>query len=216
MRKILFAALAALASAASHKGKFVSVSNEIPILEDDTPAQIYYLSVSYDFDFGYGFETAQEDAADDGVNGPLIVDNWVQFELWSDANIGFTLNLLGLHIADINVNIVPFKIIPLWFSIYNTHPYRVATDGELNLFTEIGYELHALEVQLQYVFSNFLPSVSLYDVLFDNAAPLPVNPLNAVTDINDRTDAGWHYSSGKEDFKDDPYFKFNALEFILE
>ena len=216
MRKILFAALAALASAASHKGKFVSVSNEIPILKDTTPAKIYYLSVSYDFDFGYGFETAQEDAADDGVNGPLIVDNWVQFELWSDANIGFTLNLLGLHIADINVNIVPFKIIPLWFSIYNTHPYRVATDEKFNLFTEIGYELHALEVQLQYVFSNFLPSVSLYDVLFDNAAPLPVNPLDAVTDINDRTDAGWHYSSGKEDFKDDPYFKFNALEFILE
>ena len=113
---------------------------------------------------------------------------------------------------------MPFKIIPLWFSIYNTHPYRVAK-GDINdlyLFTEIGYELHAGEVQLQYVFSNFLPSVSLYDVLFDNAQPLPVNPLTeTVTDINDRTDAGWHYSSGKEDFKDDPYFKFNALEFIL-
>ena len=217
MRKILFAALAALASAASHKGKFVSVSNEIPIYKDADPAQKLYLSVSYDFDFGYGFETAQEDAADDGVNGPLIVDNWVQFELWSDANIGFTLNLLGLHIADINVNIVPFKIIPLWFSIYNTHPYRVANSADLNLFTEIGYELHALEVQLQYVFSNFLPSVSLYDVLFDGAAPLPVNPLTeTVTDINDRTDAGWHYTSAKEDFKDDPYFKFNALEYILE
>jgi hypothetical protein len=216
MRKILFAALAALASAASHKGKFVSVSNEIPILKDADPAQKFYLSVSYDFDFGYGFETAQEDAADDGVNGPLIVDNWVQFELWSDANIGFTLNLLGLHIADINVNIVPFKIIPLWFSIYNTHPYRVATDGELNLFTEIGYELHALEVQLQYVFSNFLPSVSLYDVLFNGDAVLPVNPLTeTVTDINARTDAGWDYTSAKEDFKDDPYFKFNALEYIL-
>jgi hypothetical protein len=217
MRKILFAALAALASAASHKGKFVSVSNEIPIFAD--PAQKFYLSVSYDFDFGYGFETDQENVADDGVNGPLIVDNWVQFELWSDANIGFTLNLLGLHIADINVNIVPFKIIPLWFSIYNTHPYRVANDADLNLnlFTEIGYELHALEIQLQYVFSNFLPSVSLYDVIFNNGAVLPVNPLTeTVTDINDRTDAGWHYTSGKEDFKDDPYFKFNALEFILE
>ena len=216
MRKILFAALAALASAASHKGKFVSVSNEVAILKDATPAQKFYLSVSYDFDFGYGFETDQENVADDGVNGPLIVDNWVQFELWSDANIGFTLNLLGFHIADINVNIVPFKIIPLWFSIYNTHPYRVANGDELNLFTQIGYELHAVEVQLQYVFSNFLPSVSLYDVHFNGDAVLPVNPLTeTVTDINDRTDAGWHYTSAKEDFKDDPYFKFNALEYIL-
>jgi hypothetical protein len=143
MRKILFAALAALASAASHKGKFVSVSNEVAILKDDDPALKYYLSVSYDFDFGYGFETAQEDAADDGVNGPLIVDNWVQFELWSDANIGFTLNLLGLHIADINVNIVPFKIIPLWFSIYNTHPYRLLNGDALNVFTEAGWGVAA-------------------------------------------------------------------------
>ena len=57
MRKVLFAALAALASAASHKGKFVSVSNEIPILADADPAQAFYLSVHYDFDFGYGFQT---------------------------------------------------------------------------------------------------------------------------------------------------------------
>lgn len=216
MRKILFAALAALASAASHKGTFVSVSKEIPVLFDADPAQKYYLSVSYDFDFGYGFETDQEPVADDGVNGPLIVDNWVQFELWSDANIGFTLNLLGFHIADINVNIVPFKIIPLWFSIYNTHPYRVLNGDELTLFTQIGYELHAVEVQLQYVFSNFLPKVSLYDFLFEGAEPLPVNALTeTITDINARTDAGWDYTSGKEDFKDDPYFKFNALEYIL-
>ena len=41
MRKVLFAALAALASAASHKGKFVSVSNEIPILADADPAQAF-------------------------------------------------------------------------------------------------------------------------------------------------------------------------------
>ena len=113
---------------------------------------------------------------------------------------------------------MPFKIIPLWFSIYNTHPYRIL-EGEtpFNLFTQIGYELHAVEVQLQYVFSNFLPSVSLYDVLFNSGDVLPVNPLTeTVTDINDRTDAGWHYASGKEDFKDDPYFKFNLLEFIIK
>ena len=124
MRSILFAAIAALASAASHKGKLVSVANEIPVFADKIPAQKYYLSVSYDFDFGYSFETDQWFSAEDS-DGPLIVDNFVQFVLWSEANIGFTLNLLGLHIADINVNIVPFKIIPLWFSIYHTHPYRL-------------------------------------------------------------------------------------------
>jgi hypothetical protein len=41
MRKILFAALVALASAVSHKGKFVSVSNEMALLADAEPAQKY-------------------------------------------------------------------------------------------------------------------------------------------------------------------------------
>ena len=216
MRKILFATLAALASAASHRGKLVSLSNEVPILADADPATKYYLSVSYDFDFGYGLATDQEPAADDGVNGPLIVDNWVQFELWSELNIGFTLNLLGFHIGDFNVAIEPLHIVPLWFSLYNTHPFRVFKGDDLNIFTEMGYELHAGEVQFQYVFSNFLPKVSLYDVLFEDAAPLPDNAITATPlDINARADAGWDYTSSKEDFKDDPYLHFNALEYIL-
>jgi hypothetical protein len=84
---------------------------------------------------------------------------------------------MGLHICDVNVNIMPLDIIPLWFSIYNTHPYRVLNGDELNIFTQMGYGLRAGEVQLQYVFSNFLPSVSLSDFLFDGASAVPVNPL---------------------------------------
>jgi hypothetical protein len=114
------------------------------------------------------------------------------------------------------VKIVPFKIIPLWFSIYNTHPSRVAKGADLNIFTQMGYELHAGEVQLQYVFSNFLPKVSLFDALFDGKSALPVNILTeTVTDINERESAGWIYTSEKEAFKDDPYIKFNLLEYIL-
>jgi hypothetical protein len=123
---------------------------------------------------------------------------------------------LGLHISNISVNIVPFKIIPLWFSIYNTHPSRVAKGDALNIFTQMGYELHAGEVQLQYVFSNFLPKVSLYDALFDGKSALPANILTeTVTDINERESAGWNYTSEKEAFKDDPYLKFSLLEYIL-
>ena len=81
----------------------------------------------------------------------------------------------------------------------------------------MGYELHGGEIQFQYVFSNFLPSVSLYDFIFEGAEPLPVNPLTeTITDINDRTDAGWDYSNSKEDFKDDPYLHFNVLEYLLD
>ena len=143
MRKILFAALAALASAASHKGKFVSVSKEIPILADADPAQAFYISVHYDFDFGYAVQTSQDNVADDGITGPLLVDNWIQFKLWSDSNIGLNINLMGLQIASINLNIVPFEIIPIWLSIYNTHPYRYLNGDDLNIFTEMGYGVAA-------------------------------------------------------------------------
>jgi hypothetical protein len=123
---------------------------------------------------------------------------------------------MGLHICDVNLNIVPLEIIPLWFSIYNTHPYRLLIGEDLIISTEMGYGLRAGEAQLQYVFSNFLPSVSLSDFLFDGASAVPVNPLTeTITDINARTDAGWDYTSAKKDFKDDPYFHFNALEYIL-
>ena len=59
--------------------------------------------------------------------------------------------------------------------------------------------------------------MSLYDVLFNDAAPLPDNAITAAPlDINARADAGWDYTSAKEDFKDDPYLHFNVFEYILD
>ena len=71
------------------------------------------------------------------------MDNWLQFLLWSDSNIGLNINLMGLHIAAFNVNIEPFMIVPLWLSIYNTHPYRLLNGADLNIFTEAGYGVTA-------------------------------------------------------------------------
>jgi hypothetical protein len=71
------------------------------------------------------------------------VDNWLQFLLWSDSNIGLNINLMGLHIAVFNVNFEPFKIVPLWLSIYNTHPYRLLNGADLNIFTQMGYGVTA-------------------------------------------------------------------------
>lgn len=219
MRKILFAALVALASAAPLKNKVYSYSNDQVIIEDASPATQYQLSIQTEFDFGYGLDSQQEPAADDGVNGPLIQDNWVQAELWSEASIGFTLNILGMHICRVNVDITPLHIVPLWFSIYNTHPYRYYNGDNLNIFTEMGYELHFGEFQFQYVFSNFLPHVSLYDYLFNSGDITPVNALSqTVADISvARTDVGWDYTDDIEnDLIDDPYLNFNAFQYLLD
>jgi hypothetical protein len=43
---------------------------------------------------------------------------------------------------------VPFEIIPVWFSIYNTHPYRLLTGDALNIFTEAGYGVTAGAIEL--------------------------------------------------------------------
>ena len=102
---------------------------------------------------------------------------------------------MGLQYASINLNIVPFEIIPVWFSIYNTHPYRLLTGDALNIFTEAGYGVDAGAIELQYLFSSFLPKVSLYDALVEGGDIVPVNAFTEdVADINDRTDAGWAYT----------------------
>ena len=113
------------------------------------------------------------------------------------------------------MNIVPFHIVPLWFSLYNTHPYRVAKGDDLNIFTQIGYELHAGEVQVQYAFSNLLPKVSLLEVLINNGDILPSKPsLNVETPALSTHD-GWEYIAEVGDLKDDPFLNFNLLEYIL-
>lgn len=215
MRKIFFAVLAAVASAATtHKRSLVQWSNE-NILSDATPATKYELKLSYDFDFGYAVAMDQEPAAEDQI-GPAIIDNWIQLELWSDANIGVTLNLLGLQIIQVNLNVEPFHIVPVWWSIYNTHPMRLLNGDPMNLFTQMGYELSLGSVQLQYAPSTILPDVSLLDFILGNGPIIPSNVFNYPTDINARDDAGWDYSQDIGDLKDDPYLYFDLLEWLLD
>ena len=151
MRKILFAAIAAaVASAAGIKQKLVSYSNDMVIFEDANPATKFSLMMHTDFDFGYGLQSDQEPAGKDIAGENVLIDNWIQAELWSDANVGFTLNLFGYSISTVNVEFTPIQIIPLWLSLYHSHPYRVLVKGEAPIVNfEAGYELHFGEAQLQ-------------------------------------------------------------------
>jgi len=215
MRKILFAVLAAVASAASHRNSLVRWENENVLFSDASPATKFEFKINYDADFGYGFAVDQEPAGED-TEGPLVIDNWIQFELWSEANFGFTLNLFGIHLCQVNIAMEPFHIVPLWFSIYHTHPVRAINGAPLNLFTEMGYELSFGDIQFQYAPSTLLPQVSILDFILGNGDLLPSNIFQAVADINARTDAGWEYMSDIGDLKDDPYLNFNLLDFILD
>jgi hypothetical protein len=75
-----------------------------------------------------------------------MVDNFIQVYLASQANVWVEINILGAHFHGFNINVTPFKIIPLWLSLYHTHLYRLMKEGDrLYILTEIGYEIHAGE-----------------------------------------------------------------------
>lgn len=217
MRKILFAAIAAaVASAAGLKQRLVRYEQEFTIAEDANPPTKYSLIANADFDFGYGFASDQVPSTPDANGDNIFTDNWVQAELWSEANIGFTLNILGYSICTVNVAITPFHIVPLWLSLYHTHPYRYLVDGESPIVSiQTGYEIHAGEVQLQYSMNNLLPHVSLYDALFNSGEILPIKPTLDVSDVTLSTYDNWDYFTELDALKDDEYFHFNLLEYVL-
>lgn len=162
MRKILFSLMAAAASALTVKDTIVSAAAHN--LNYAFLNNAVSVNFGYNFDFWYALVTDQKFVEEDEF-GPRIVDNFIQVELDTEANLMFDLNLMGYHLCSYKLNVVPFKVVPLWLSLYHTHPARVAHDGILDVFTEAGYELHIAEGQLKHFFSTLFPKVSIMDYI---------------------------------------------------
>jgi hypothetical protein len=229
MRKILLTAVIAAFAAARtlHSSKVMSIANTRTIFADSDPASLYKFEYGYNMDVYYGLETDQEDIAalyipDDAadptdVEDLAIVDNWIQLYLASEGSINFDVNILGQHICSWNLKVVPFKLIPFWFSIYHTHLYQLIKEGnEPYLFIEGGYELHIGEINFQTAYDNFLPKVSLLGESF-----VPVNPMSEeVLDITERELDGWTWEKETDvkgfNYKNDAYANYNFLTKYLE
>ncbi len=54
-----------------------------------------------------------------------IIDNWIEGSLWSNVDLYINVNVLNLQELYIKVSLLPFQIIPLWASLYYTHPGAV-------------------------------------------------------------------------------------------
>lgn len=63
---------------------------------------------------------------------------------------------------------------------------------------------------------NLLPHVSLYDAFFNNGDVVPAQPTLNVADPTLSTYANWDYFSQNLDLKEDEYFHFNLLQWILD
>ena len=72
---------------------------------------------------------------------PSLIDNYVQVELWQEANAGVSVNLFGFYHFAVNLNLKPFHLVPLWISLYSSHPVRWVQAGKLDVFMEAGYEV---------------------------------------------------------------------------
>jgi hypothetical protein len=50
-----------------------------------------------------------------------MVDNWIQLFVGSVGNAWIKVNILGHAVWGFNLKVTPFKIVPAWLSLYNTH-----------------------------------------------------------------------------------------------
>ena len=52
-----------------------------------------------------------------------------------------SFNIFGYYSFAFNFNLVPLKLVPIWMSIYFTHPFYAIKKGVMNVFSEYGYEI---------------------------------------------------------------------------
>ena len=131
---LIFAGVSAL----NHQGKLVSSVGNEQVFGDPTIALV---RLTYDFEFAYSLILTQDNIYEDENGVPSLIDNYLQAELWQEANAGISVNLFGFYHFAVNLNVKPFHLVPLWISLYTTHPFRWAQTGILNVFMETGYEV---------------------------------------------------------------------------
>jgi hypothetical protein len=119
MKSILLTAILATVGFAS-KVSVLSLNNQATPFNLNLDAAVGLVTGYYDINFGYGLESTIEQGEQDG-----IMDAWIQGSLWSNVDLFFNMNLLNMETLNVKFSLAPFKIIPLWASLYYTHPAAV-------------------------------------------------------------------------------------------
>jgi hypothetical protein len=167
-----------------------------------------FLKASYDFDFGYNVETnVEQGEATEGV-----MDSWAQTALYSSLKLEFDLNVLGLHACTVRINTTPFKLIPIWASLYYTHPVAVA-QGVIDAYgaaIEFGWEYVLGDVQVETWYSNLVPGISIYDYLMDTTDYIV--PDFPKFDATLTSQKGWAQSAADLSFNADPILSWSFFE----
>jgi hypothetical protein len=231
MRKILLSVISVLATVASASKISVKASVEsYDILKDNTYG---FINTGYSYDFGYAVTndySVDEDSKSVSYNAA--------FGFYSTFNIPFNINLFGLVIRNFNIAITPFEFNPISVTSTWKHPIAVSQGEDMSATIDIGYNMNIGDVELQYSFTDLVPSVSLLDYINDESDALYPSNIYAsdaysILGVSSAFDAakllltfaaggapkgwGWTQSSQEaSDYTSDPYATFNLGDWINE
>ncbi len=146
------------------------------------------------------------------------MDAWIQGSLWSNVDLYFNMNLLNMETLNVKFSLAPFKIIPLWASLYYTHPAAVyqGTVDEFAAAIDFGYELHTGETSVSYYLNSLVPKVSLLDVAISGSTTyLPGTPGDATANAGGINGWDWNVDANNA-WVAEPYFSFDLLQWLID
>jgi hypothetical protein len=145
------------------------------------------------------------------------MDAWVQGSLWSNVDLVLNVNLLDLEELSVKISFVPFHLIPMWSSLYYTHPaavYQGIVD-EFAAALDFGYEVHAGALSVGYYHNSLVPKVSLSDYALGTSTVLYPEATGSTFASNVNGVKGWDWNTPRTTvYTDEPYFNFDLLEYL--
>ena len=170
-----------------------------------------YAKATYDFDFGYEVQNAFEQGETEGV-----MDMWYQLSLQSTFEFTLDVNILGLHTCSIKINTTPFQFVPIWGSLYFTHPAAVSKGviEEYGAALEFGYIYFLGNIGLEYYMSDLVPNVSILDYINGDTDFIVPDFIKFNADENNAGNQGWAQTAEFPVFTEDPFLKWSLLDHL--
>ena len=122
-----------------------------------------YINAKYEFDFGY------KGSNDYQVNKDTkIVSYNMAIGLYSKLDFELNVNLFGMIIRNLKLEIVPLSYNPISITGSWTHPIGTSQGQDMSGLIDFGYDWNFGDVQLKYITNNLVPQVSILDYILDN------------------------------------------------
>lgn len=125
---------------------------------------------------------------------------------------------MNLEELSVKISLEPFHIIPLWSSLYYTHPaavYQGIVD-EFAAALDFGYEVHLGALSVGYYHNSLVPKVSLSDYALGTSNVLYPEATGTTFASNANGLNGWDWNIVRQTvYTDEPFLNFDLLEYLI-